>query len=136
MTGQVYNNFPHCSQIIPDNATISPQSPPSNTTQWANTEWSSVQERETAPALTVMSPAQIPEGFNSTITAARLVAGNLHENELLDILNYFKWAAHWELTLGRLFVAKAAWCWAGGGWCGRPGGGEETCMATSHRSTS
>ena len=24
MTGQVYNNFPHCSQIIPDNATISP----------------------------------------------------------------------------------------------------------------
>ena len=110
--------------------------PSSNTTQWANTEWSSVQERETAPALTVMSPAQIPEGFNSTITAARLVAGNLHENELLDILNYFKWAAHWELTLGRLFVAKAAWCWAGGGWCGRPGGGEETCMATSHRSTS
>ena len=83
-----------------------------------------------------MSPAQIPEGFNSTITAARLVAGNLHENELLDILNYFKWAAHWELTLGRLFVAEAAWCLAGGGWCGRLGGGEETCMATSHRSTS
>ena len=99
-------------------------------------KWSSVQERETASALTVMSPAEIPEGFNSTITAARLVAGNLHENELLDILNYFKWAAHWELTLGRLFVAEAAWCLAGGGWCGRPGGGEETCMATSHRSTS
>ena len=30
---------------------------------------------------------------------------NLHENELLDILNHFKLAAHCELTLGRVFVA-------------------------------
>ena len=46
-----------------------------------------------------------PPGF-SLLFRSRFLAWNLHQNELLDILNYFKWAAHCELTLAPVFVTS------------------------------
>ena len=46
-----------------------------------------------------------PPGF-SLLFRSRFLAWNLHQNELLDILNYFKWVAHCELTLAPVFVTS------------------------------
>ena len=50
---------------------------------------------------------QIPMGFNFSPGQPVACGPHLHENELLDILNHFKVAPHWALTLGDFLLG---WC--------------------------